>query len=272
MRARRGLGAVMLPVLAGVIYAQTAPKPQFEVASIKRNVSLTAERGGGFQPGGRFLMTRTDVRNLVRIAYRSGPVLFPSQIIGGPDWSGSEQYDIEAKVDSELARKTPAELSQIQPLLLQSLLEDRFKVRVHREIRNQSRYALVVVRNDGKLGPQLKPSRADCGGTASSNCATVARQGIFTSGGTAISSLSNYLASSVVHEVVVDRTGLQGRFEIQLEWLPDQSTSPLAGEIVASDKPSIFRALQEQLGLELKSERGPVEVYVIDHVEKPTEN
>jgi len=266
---------ILLAIFVGVLEAitQSARRPSFEVASIKRNVSINAERGGGFEPGGQFLMTNVDVRTLVRIAYRSGPVLFPSQIIGGPDWTGTEYYDVAAKVGSELADKTPAELAQIQPLLLQSLLEDRLKLKAHPDKRNLQRYALVVARKDGTFGPQLRRSTADCA-AESVKCATVARQGMYMSGGTLISALSNYLASSVVQQVVVDRTGLDGRFEIHLEWQPVQMTTQPGADLTpaSADKPSIFTALQEQLGLKLESERGPVDVIVIDHVERPTEN
>ena len=86
-----------------------------------------------------------------------------------------------------------------------------------------------------------------------------------------MSALASYRASSVVQQVVVDRTGLDGRFEIHLEWLPDQSTPLSSADVTLADKPSIFTALQEQLGLRLQSERGPVDVIVIDHVERPTE-
>jgi uncharacterized protein (TIGR03435 family) len=276
-----GVAVVLIPIavylaqspLLRAQSSQAAQKPSFEVASIKRNVAIDAERGGGFEPGGRFLMTNVDVRTLVRMAFRSGPVLFPSQIIGGPDWTGNERYDVAAKVGSELAEKTPAELGQVQPLLLQSLLEDRVKLKVHRETRNLQRYALVVARKDGALGPQLRRSSANCGADFS-RCATVARPGMYTSGGTPIGSLSNYLAGSVLQQVVVDHTGLEGRFEIHLEWLPDQMTQQAAADpaVASIDKPSIFTALQEQLGLRLESERGPVDVIVIDHVERPTEN
>jgi uncharacterized protein (TIGR03435 family) len=195
------------------------------------------------------------------MAYRSGPVLFPSQIVGGDAWTGSERYDVSATMGSELATTRIGELTQLQPQLLRALLEDRFRLKAHRETRTLPRYALVLARKDGRLGPRLRRSSADCTVDLSA-CATTARQGRYSSGGTPLSSLSNYLASSVVQQVVVDRTGLEGRFAIDLEWTPDQTPS--------SDQPSIFTALHEQLGLKLESERGPVDVVVIDSVERPT--
>jgi uncharacterized protein (TIGR03435 family) len=248
-------------------------KPSFEVATIKRNVSGDPGGGGGFRLG-RFQITNVDVEMLLRIAYRQGPQLLPSQIVGGPEWMRSDFYDITATVGPDLAAKPPAELLTMQPLLLQSLLEDRFKLKVHRETRELQRYALVLARKDTSLGPQLRRSQIDCS-VDFTKCSVRAGAGTFTSGSAVIVALANYLASAVVQTVVVDRTGLEGRYEIALEWAPDRSPLPLNGDAtpaVPSDKPSIFAALQEQLGLKLEPERGPVDVVVIDHIERPTEN
>jgi uncharacterized protein (TIGR03435 family) len=267
----------MVLALASMLRAQApAARPAFEVATIKRNASIGANGGGGFAPGpgGRFRITNVDARTLVRIAYRSGPMLFSSQIIGAPAWMDSESYDIAAKVGAELEGKTQAEFIRIQPLLLQSLLEERFKLKVHRETRELQRYALVLASKDGALGPQLRRSSLDCS-VDFTKCSPRAGSGTFSSGSTPIASLTNYLASAVVQRVVVDRTGLDGRYEINLEWTPDRTPLPLNGDAPAppaSDRPSIFTALQDQLGLKLEPERGPVDVVVIDHVERPTED
>lgn len=210
---------------------------------------------------------------MILIAYRAGRQLFPSQIIGAPTWT-SEGYDITAKVGADLAGKSQPELLRVQPLLLQSLLEDRFKLKVHRETRQLPMYTLVLAAKDGALGPQLHPSRLDCS-VDFTKCSVRAGAGQFSSGSTPLVSLVNFLASAVVQRVVVDRTGLDGRFDISLEWTPDRTPLPLNGDTPAppaSDKPSIFAALQEQLGLKLEAERGPVDVVVIDHVERPTED
>ena len=262
---------IALTIVASAAIAQP-PKPSFEVATVKRNPGTETGGGGGFR-GGRFQITNVDVEMLVRIAYRQGPQLFPSQLVGGPEWMRSDTYDIVATVGPELAGKTLTELLPVQPLLLQSLLEDRFKLKVHRETRELQRYALVLARKDKALGPQLRPSGIDCS-VDFTKCSVRAGLGTFTSGSTLIVPLANYLASAVVQTVVVDRTGLQGRYEISLEWTPDRSpVTPTADAAPApSDKPSIFAALQEQLGLKLEPERGPVDVVVIDHIERPTEN
>jgi uncharacterized protein (TIGR03435 family) len=262
--------AIALLLLVG---QPVVPRPSFEVVSIKRNVSGNSGGGGGLRPGGSFQITNIDVQTLIRIAYRQGPPLYPSQIVGGPEWTRSDSYDITATVGDALAAKSPAELREIQPLLLQSLLEDRFKLKLHRETREMQRYALVLAGKDKVLGPDLRPSRIDCS-VDFTKCSVSAQPGVFSSGSTPVATLANYLASAVVQTVVSDKTGLEGRYEIALEWTPDRTRLPPSGDpaLTASDKPSIFAALQEQLGLKLEPERGPVNVVVIDHIERPTQN
>jgi uncharacterized protein (TIGR03435 family) len=266
--------ALVLIAVAALSAQEAAPRPKFEVATIKRNVTVDAGGGGGLRPNGSYRLVNVDVRTMIRIAYRSDrSQLFPSQIIGAPAWT-SETYDITAKAGDDLSLKTQAEILRAQPLLLQSLLEDRFKLKVHRETRQLPMYALVLARKDGTLGPQLRLSRLDCS-VDFSKCSINFVPGRFSSGSTPIVSLVTYLASAAVQSVVVDRTGLEGRYELNLEWTPDRTPLPLNGDAPpppSLDKPSIFTALQEQLGLKLESERGPVDVVVIDHIERPTED
>src|SRR5438034_9644902 len=143
--------------LAVLVAQQTAaPKPSFEVATIKRNTAVDPGFALGFQPGGRFHAVGMDVRTLIAIAYQP-PRLLPSQIIGGPDWTHTDGYDIVAKVGDNLAGGTPAEQIARRGALLQSLLEDRFKLKVHRETRHLPRFALVLARKDGALGSRIRP-------------------------------------------------------------------------------------------------------------------
>jgi uncharacterized protein (TIGR03435 family) len=232
-------------------------KSAFEVATIKRNTSLEGNGGMRNEPGGRFEAVDAPVFWLIASAYSdSMGGLRPSQIIGAPSWLESEHYDIAAKAanadDMSSFNKTR--------LLLRSLLEDRFTLRVHREQRQMSIYALVRARNDGGLGPQFKQSTPDCfqesakcgfrGGPVGRIKADAIPMDILTQ-----------LLGNATDRIVVDHTGLTGGFDIDLEWSPEQT---------ASDKPSIFTAVQEQLGLRLESTKGPVDVLVIDHVERPT--
>lgn len=204
-----------------------------------------------------------DARSLIASAYKTGAGqrLFNAQIAGAPDWLPSERYDITAAVGSELASQTPAALFQKLPVLLQALLEDRFKLKVHREMRDLPVYALTLARKDGTLGPQFQRSSIDCGADRS-KCSLQFLTGHFTAHAISVDALATFLSGPLAR-VVVDRTALTGLFDAELEWSPDQSST---------DKPSIFAAAQEQLGLKIESARAPVEVLVIDHVERPTED
>jgi uncharacterized protein (TIGR03435 family) len=263
----------LLIAATSVVLAQEAPSRQtFEVATIKRNTSLASGGGGGMAPGGRFRLVNVDVRTMISIAYRMGAQLSPSQIVGGPEWTSSEYYDVAGKVGDDLADKPPAALIAAQPLLLQSLLEDRFRLNVHRETRQLPRYALVLARKDGALGPHLLRTTVDCT-VDRQKCSLQGAPGHFTGGAVRITTLIGFLSANV-QRVVIDRTGLDGTFELDLEFAPDHASPPLSGDTTppSADKPSIFTALEDQLGLKLQSERGPVDVVVIDHIERPTEN
>jgi uncharacterized protein (TIGR03435 family) len=236
--------------------------PRFEVATIKRNVSLERSGSMGLDPGGRFRAVNAPVFWLISSAY--GPFqrpLFESQIVGAPDWLQSEPYDIVAKAGADVASLKPDEQFRKIPQLLRSLLEERFALKAHRETRQLPIYALVRLKRDDSLGPRMIRSALDCTKEAA-KCGYNELDGHLT-GGWITTAMLTTLLSSATERVVVDRTGLDGRFDVELEWSPDQA---------ATDKPSIFAAVQEQLGLKLESDRGPVEVVVIDHVERPAED
>jgi uncharacterized protein (TIGR03435 family) len=265
------VAVLIAALLAASTAVHTQIRPSFEVASIKRNTTVDSGGGGGFRPGGRFQLVNVDAQTLILIAYRAGTQLFPSQIIGAPAWTSMESYDVTAKVGDDLAGKPLPELFRVQSLLLQSLLEERFKLKVHRESREMPRYGLVRARRDGALGPQLKKADIDCQAVPQ-RCALQTAYGRFVAGAVPISALVAFLAPNQ-QRVVIDRTGLDGRYSIALEWTPDRAALPLAGDAPPpSDKPPLVTALQEQLGLKLESERGPVDVIVVDHIERPTEN
>jgi uncharacterized protein (TIGR03435 family) len=257
--------AVIVVVIVGAVgaIAQTS-RPAFEVVTIKRNTSHLSNNGGGYVSYGRFNMTNVAVRTLIRIAYHTDAELMPSQVVGGPDWTGTARYDITAKTGPEFAgRPAGGQMLGVRRLLLQSLLEERFALRVHRETRDLERYALVRARQDGTLGPSIGPPRR-CVPDVPPQCGVTAIPGHFTAGRAPLAALVNYIASGVlVDRVIVDRTGLNGIYELNLDWARDQTET---------DKPSIFTALQEQLGLKLEIESGPVDVVVVDQVERPVEN
>jgi uncharacterized protein (TIGR03435 family) len=249
-----GIVAMVVCIVSGPS-AQTPPRPTFEVASVKRNVSLDNSGGMRVEPGGRFQAVNAPVFWLVASAYsESLGALRPSQIINAPGWLQSEHYDIIAKAAD------PSDMSTFDKtrLLLRSLLEDRFQLRVHREQRQMAIYALVRATANGVLGPKFRQSVADCL-TESAKCGFVGGPVGQVKADSITMDILTQLLGNAADRIVVDRTGLHGGFAIDLEWSPDQT---------ASDKPSIFTAVQEQLGLKLESTKGPVDVLVIDHAEK----
>jgi uncharacterized protein (TIGR03435 family) len=276
------LVAVILPL---TLRAQSAavPKPQFEVASIKRNVSgLSA--GFNPQPGGRLTIENVPLRLLIQNAYD----VFPFQVSAGPAWIDSDRYDVDAKADGN-----PSIPEMIGPMLA-AILEDRFKLKVHRETKQLPVYILTVAKGGLKLpAPKAKcgvehdvngrpsppaapgePPLLPCGRVIGGISPSGARlEGRSASVGSLI-----FILSHLLSRTIIDKTGFTGTFDMHLEFARDQAlpgapVGPAPGEFAPdSSKPSIFTALQEQLGLKLESDKGPVEILVIDHVEKPSEN
>jgi uncharacterized protein (TIGR03435 family) len=283
------LGAVI--ALRAQAPATDTKPPAFEVASVKRNTSVGDPFGIGFAPGGRFKATSVKLRQLIADAYSTaGPPLPDAQISGGPNWIDSDRFDIVAKAAEDTPSGPvgpgPAAAQQMR-LMLRTLLAERFKLTVHHETRELPIYALVMARSDGKLGPAFHKTEADCVAAlaARGNASPIPGGpfcGIRNGPGRLILSavpmpvLATTLSRSV-GRTVVDRTGLTGNFDGNLEWTPDQmppTPPPGAPPLPPIDPngPSIFTALQEQLGLKLESTKGPVDVLVIDHVEKPSED
>lgn len=261
----------VFPFLASAALAQTVksdgPKPQFEVATVKPNKSGESGASLGPRPGGRLNGTNQTARNLIRNAFN----LQPYQMIGGPDWMDSDRFDIVAKAaDADLDAKGMLAAPQQYMLRLQSLLEDRFQMATHWETRELPVYALVVVA-DNRLGPALKVHAGDCdrarlGGTPpTSKCGT--RTNITPTGaqmtgvGIPMQTFARNLAAATGRNVI-DRTGLAGGYDFELTFIPDQTAD--------TPGPSLFTAIQEQLGLKLDSQRAPIEVLVIDRLERPT--
>jgi uncharacterized protein (TIGR03435 family) len=240
---------------------QTSPQPAFEVASIKSSDSLTRGGGSGWEPGGRFRAVNVPGTILVQLAYGTPTrTLLGYQVDGVPGWLASARYDITGKIRTDLATTDLDELAGKGPLFLRSLLEERFRLKIHHETRQLPRYRLLRVRNDGNVGPRLR--RFTCATAPKDMCKFeyLADRMIFD--GVTMARLVDELAGKV-DRVVADDTKLTGTFYMDLEWSPDGS---------ASDKPSIFTALQEELGLKLEPERGAVDVVVIDHIERPTQD
>jgi uncharacterized protein (TIGR03435 family) len=239
--------------------------PAFEVASVKPNKSGEVATTGMRIEGTQFRSTNITLRILLEQAYGMWQ---DSQLIGGPSWIDTDRFDIVARAERPGSPMFP---------MVRTLLADRFKLVTHQEKRELPIYALIVVRRDGRLGSKLHPSdcvagrRLDSGGI-SRLCSFRPGPDVFLGDGVSLSILATNL-SWVVRRPVVDRTGLVGIFDIDLRWMPDVQQlgpSPETAPPVDADAPSIFTAVQEQLGLKLESTKGPVDVLVIDQVEQPT--
>ena len=298
-----GFGACALTctlvVTSARLDAQNPPSapsasPAFEVASIKPNKSGDGFIRFGLQPGGRFTAQNVPARELIRFAYN----VQPFQIEGGPGWLNSDRFDVTAKAEGELPQVGPGQAGPIQDMM-KTLLADRFKLKVHNETKEMPVYALVLARSDGRLGKQIEPSTVDCaasrgrgagpgGGRGGPGgppappqpgerpqCGMFMGIGNVGAGDVPMQQLAQLL-SQRVQRIVVDKTGLTGRYSFNIEFTPDQMPPPGAAPpgvqlpAINPDGPSIFTALQEQLGLKLESTRGPVETLVIDSIDQPT--
>jgi uncharacterized protein (TIGR03435 family) len=285
-----GAGLLLAPFASGVMRAQTVPagtdKPKFEVASVRENPNNDGKVMIGIQPGGRFTAVNVPAWDLIRQAF----AVQRTQIVGAPDWTQTARYDISAKAEADIPGAGPGSPPGPLHFMLQDLLADRFKLRAHRETREMPIYALTFARSDRKLGEGLRPSAVDCaamrgrGGRGAIPpgpppfgerpvCGMRMSPNSVMAGGVLLGQLTQVL-SQVTQRIVIDRTGLEGGFDIDLTFTLDgvPNAPPRGGAALPSVDPdgaSLFTAVQEQLGLKLESDRAPVEVLVIDHVERP---
>jgi len=274
---------------SGVLVSHAAAQePMFDVASIRPD---TSEAKPDFRalPTGRLTATNIPLRQIIRRAYK----LHDAQVIGAPDWVANERFDIDARTATAPAGGPDAVFPLLRPLL-----RDRFMLRAHMETRELPAYVLVLAHGDGRLGPQIHPSEADCEHATTLdqsrirasvldgwppcgmtfNVSYVATQ----AGGEQLVKTRIRRSGNTMHDFaaalqegldrpVIDGTGLEGRFDLEYSHSPKPPT-------VTSDSPfgvappMLFVALEEQLGLKLESRRAPVDVLVIDAIEQPTAN
>jgi uncharacterized protein (TIGR03435 family) len=278
--------AMLLTVTALAVWGQPAARPKFEVASVKPSQET---RFMSVRPLPSRLTANASVRLLMQSAY----TVQAFQIVDGPAWIHSEYYDIDAKTDGNVGRAETF-------LMLQSLLEDRFALKIHRESRDLPVYNLVAARGGVKLPPWKEgscvesapdgllqsaggrvappgagpPAVAPCGGLRVMLDVGGAKM---MGGKIAMPEFARTL-SMTLGRPVTDKTGLTGLYDVKLDFLPDEVTAALpppppdAAATLDSKNPSILTALQEQLGLRLESAKGAVEVIVVDHVERPATN
>jgi uncharacterized protein (TIGR03435 family) len=281
------LAAALIPEASGA--QDVDPQQTFEVASVRPN-ELGARSFLLAYRNGRFAARYHTLKELIRVAYN----LTESQVLGAPAWLDVDRFDVLATSpgtpDSPRGLITPTVRS-----MLRALLEERFQLKARIEPREVPLFALTLARQDGALGPGLRrrttpctlrpvgelgelfgplPStRTQCGGRTD-------RGMLLSTGGTIgdlVWALSRPELVPGVGRIVVDRTGLTGTFDIDLRWAPerpftDGTQSAAARPTVDDNEPPLFTALQEQLGLKLERTKGPVDVLVIEHVERPTPN
>jgi uncharacterized protein (TIGR03435 family) len=265
------LRSFLAAALAGFL-AQAAP-PAFEVASVKPNPAPDAQETVTMEPNGGIRMTGYRLINLILGAYDLRAIQMRDQIVGGPSWVYTDRFDIVAKAEGKLTfdaqGRRPAEALK----MLKSLIEDRFAVKVHTEERVMRAFALALARRDGKLGPRLVESTAECTRTGASDAATAAQSadrwcgfrhppGKVEGRYVTMSEVSSYFAAvSAIRRPIEDRTHLSGRYDLTVEYTEGQDAAA-AG--------NLFTAFREQLGLKFDTVRTQVPVLVIDHAERPT--
>ncbi len=252
-------------------FAQAPPRPEFDVASLKLNTGCGGNRGGSGGPSiGRLNLTCMPLRILIRTAYATfadGPQINPRQmdVLGGPAWLDSDLYDLAARAEGN------PPLDIMAGPMLQRLLEDRCNVKVHKEAREVPVYALTVGKSGSKLQPTKEnscvpldmnhlPSRPPLGQPQPTVCGAMAMTQSgpnisASAGGITLAQFAGRMLAGM-DRPVIDKTGLNGMFDINLHYTRD----------------TIVAAVQEQLGLQLSPDKGPVEVLVIDHVDKPSAN
>jgi len=253
-----------IPFIALPVYGQTKPPaspavtmardahPSLLVATVKPH-DPESNRGGFDAVGDRFTVYGRSVFALMSFAYS----LHPKEIVGAPDWAKNDRWDIEGKID------TPGQpdLHQMQEML-QKLLADRFQLHFTREKRELPVYAIRIAKGGPKLTPAAHPD-------------ALANQGASGSGPDLTQWYTNVSIGDFIlgmqffipDRPIVDQTGLTGKYDIRLHYTPDEARST-----DANAQPGIFTAIQDQLGLKLEPVKAPVDVFVIDRVERPGEN
>jgi uncharacterized protein (TIGR03435 family) len=273
---------LVIAVMSASIAAAGAQS--FDAAAIKQNKS--GENNGRFGgPPGRFTSTNVPVQQFIVFAYQ----VQPFQIEGGPDWIRNDRYDINARAEGNFPATT-IDGPDPRRQMLKALLIDRFNLGAHIESRERPIYTLVASRPDKALGPRLSRSTTDCVALGNAvrrgqapatlprtpagdlDCGLSAPPGRLTMGTQPMTQVAAML-SGLLRRGVVDRTGLTGNYSGNIEYTPDNA--PREGADVPAPDPndaSLFTALEEQLGLKLEPGRGMVDVLIIDHIDRPTED
>jgi uncharacterized protein (TIGR03435 family) len=238
-------------VSLGALFAQN-PFLAFEAVTIARSKPDTPGKAIWIN-GSHFSTLNTSLSDLIKFAYG----LHAQQIIGGPAWLETDKYDLDARPAFE-DRRTGSQPNDGQwKMMLQLLLGDRFKLTYRRDKQELSVYAIVV----GETGPKLIKSEGDPNGPPS---LFFRGPGVLPARNATMADFAGVMQADVLDRPVLDRTGLSGRFDFRLEWASAPSSEK------ADAPPDLFVAIQQQLGLQLKSVKAPVDVLVIEGAEKPS--
>ena len=272
--------ALAAAALCATTFAQAPERKAFEAATIREN---KAPGLGGSQrrlPGGRFVATKFPLRGLLRLAYGNATIFRPDdQMEGVPGWVDSVKFDIDAKAAEEFKPDADGIVRE-HLAMLRTLLEDTFKVKARLETRERAIYELRRLREDG-FGPQFRVSTADCSAGAPPP-AEGHKCGITNLGpgkgnalrGVPINALLALLRiSPAVDRLVYDKTGLKGSFDFEFYFAPPFILGP-GGAVPNPDVdagPTVFTALRDQLGFKLEPAKGPVDVLIIEHIERLVE-
>jgi uncharacterized protein (TIGR03435 family) len=284
----KGIALLIAAQLAAAPDPPVDPETRFDVVSIK-----PFDASGGTAPRMSMSAGRYNVAGVTLPGIASQALSVPpNRITGLPDWSFKERYTIAAKAPEG----TPSTDSRAMLVMVTNLLKDRFKMATHTETREMPVFHMVFARNDRRLGPALKESSAECRAALAARGEEVRRGSRaagrigpgecesvrINPGGTA--SLSGVrmdmlaqILTPYVGRGVIDKTGLTGYYNLTLKWTPEVGNAGVAPPVLPPgtlpldpDAPNLFTAVQEQLGLKLESARAPLDVVVIDHLEKPT--
>jgi len=269
-RMRRASFVLGSLLLTGSLLAAQAPLAEYEVVSIKRSPADAV--GGSLQtlPDGTFIMKNSPMRSIILAA---SPV--PTREVEGyPAWVDRERYDVTAK-------PPPGATRQQSGAMMRRVFEDRMKLKGHVEERERTVFALVLARSDGRLGPQLKPSALDCTAPVpprspqtpppeppEARCGGSFGAGLIVSGGITMDQLVPSL-SGLAGGQVINRTGLQGYYALTVRYAMPRGPG---ADPPADDLPEPITAIQEQLGLRFQPEKMKMPVFVVDSIERPSEN
>jgi uncharacterized protein (TIGR03435 family) len=240
---------VAIVLLSATLPAQT---PAFDAVSIRTNTSGSFSGGVGPTPGGGIRATNASLQGMILWAYQLNGL----ELIGGPQWLDQDRFDIVATASGEPDYQRTLAMTR-------AMIEERFQLKLRKEMRRLPVYALTVARPDGRLGPSLRPSAVDC---VTAWCGSKISGGVVDSTAVTMADFAKTHADRV-GRIIVDRTGLNGKYDVTLRYNPDPG-----GPRSTPDFPAFFTAVEEQLGLTLTPQNVDVDVFVVVGVQKPTEN